>query len=90
MPPHVNSVHGHKPRPLSSRSTYFYKSTGPRDYFAGEALGDQVPDNTNGRQSETYFNPSCDLPKEVEATSEHKESNLDLESFGSDSMNRFW
>ncbi len=36
------------------------------------------------------INPSCHLPKEVDATSKHKESDLDLKAFGSDGVNRFW
>jgi hypothetical protein len=33
------------------------------------------------------INPSCHLPKEVEATSKNKQSHLDFKAFGSDSMN---
>jgi hypothetical protein len=35
-------------------------------------------------------NPSCDLPKEIDATSEYKESDLDFKTSGGDSMNGFW
>ena len=30
------------------------------------------------------------LPKEVDATSEHKQSDFDFKTFGSDGMERFW
>jgi len=35
-------------------------------------------------------NPSCDLPKEVDATSKNKQSDFDFKTFGSDGMDRFW
>ncbi|MBI5943655.1 MAG: NAD(P)H-binding protein [Chloroflexi bacterium] len=43
-----------------------------------------------GRYQVGYVsNPSCYLPKEVDATSEHKKRNFDFKTFGSDGMNRF-
>ncbi len=36
------------------------------------------------------LNLSCDLPKEIDAASEYKESDLDFKTSGSDSMNGFW
>ncbi len=38
----------------------------------------------------SLFNPSCDLPKEIDRACEYKESNVDLKAFGSHGMNRFW
>jgi SAM-dependent methyltransferase len=35
------------------------------------------------------INPSCDLPKEIDGTSEYKECDLDFKTFGSDGMNGF-
>jgi len=35
-------------------------------------------------------NPSCYLPKEIDAASEHEKCNFDFKPFGSDGMNRFW
>ncbi len=40
--------------------------------------------------SELVINLSCDLPKEIDAASEYKESDLDFKTSGSDSMNGFW
>jgi hypothetical protein len=36
------------------------------------------------------INPSCDLPKEVDGASQHKQSDLEFKALGSDSMNGFW
>jgi hypothetical protein len=36
------------------------------------------------------INPSCDLPKEVDGTSDDKESNFEFKTSGSDRMNGFW
>ena len=36
------------------------------------------------------YNPSCDLPKEVDGTSKHEESHFQLKAFGSNRMNGFW
>jgi hypothetical protein len=35
------------------------------------------------------YNLSCDLPKEVDGTSENKESDLEFKTFGGDRMNGF-
>jgi len=49
-----------------------------------QATATLVPDEI------TINNLSCDLPKEIDRTSEHKESDFDFKAFGSDGMNRFW
>jgi len=36
------------------------------------------------------LNPSCDLPKEIDGTSEDEESDFEFKPFGSDGMNGFW
>jgi len=41
-------------------------------------------------QEFSVINPSCYLPKEVEAASEYKKCDFDFKTFGSDGMNRFW
>jgi len=37
-----------------------------------------------------YINLSCCLPKEVDVSSQDKESGFKLKTFGRDSMNEFW
>jgi len=36
------------------------------------------------------INPSCDLPKEIDGTSEDEESDFEFKPLGSDGMNGFW
>ena len=42
------------------------------------------------QMKDLLLNPSCYLPKEVEAASEYKKCDFDFKTFGSDGMNRFW
>jgi len=35
-------------------------------------------------------NPSCDIPKEVDGTSEHEECEFEFKAFGNKRMNGFW
>jgi hypothetical protein len=40
----------------------------------------------SGEIANNVFNPSCYLPKEVDAASEYKKRNFDFKTFGSDGM----
>jgi len=56
---------------------------------AQESLLKRISSYDKEDAEQAIINPSCDLPKEIDGTSENKERDLDFKTFGRDCMNGF-